>query len=132
MSVCRYCGQKAGWFNDTHEACVTSARLGCEQATSLIVSTVTNKLIPPTQHSDDENWTSEFVQHVWSETKPQLDRLATEHHIPPDDLRHALRNGWSVGAEQAATAEPMHPDRLSVLNAFYRRIGFTDQEMRRD
>lgn len=130
MSVCRYCGESAGWFKDAHETCVTSAHQGCEQVTSLIASTVATKLIPPKDHPDDDKWASEFVQHVWSDTKPQLDKLTTEHHIPPDDLRPAIRNGWSNGSEQAATAEPMHPDRLSVLNAFYRRIGFTDQEMR--
>jgi hypothetical protein len=130
MGVCRYCGQRAGWFNDAHEACVTSARQGCEQVTALITSTLTTKLIPPPEHPDDEKWASEFVQHVWAETKPQLDRLTTEHQVPPDDLRHAIRSGWIAGAEQVATAEPMHPDRLLVLNSFYRLIGFTDLEMR--
>jgi hypothetical protein len=131
MSACRYCGQKAGWFSEVHEACVRSAQEGFEQAASVVSSAVTDKLILPAQHSQTEDWTLEFVQQVWSQTKHQLDQIATEHRIPIDELRVALRKGWSEGTEQAATAEPMNPDRLSVLNAFYRVMGFADTEMRK-
>src|SRR5437660_258075 len=130
MAICRYCGQKAGWFSEAHEACITSAQQGCEQAASMVVSIVKDKLIPP-KHSDDETWATAFAKQVWSETKPQVDQLATEHRIPPADLRDALRKGWSTGAEQVATAEPMNPSRLDVLHDFYRVMGFTDQEMKR-
>jgi hypothetical protein len=46
------------------------------------------------------------------------------------DMRDALRKGWSTGAEQIATAEPLPLDRFTVLNAFYQIMGFTDQEMK--
>src|SRR5712692_8127588 len=35
MAICRYCGQKAGWFRETHDECVRNAeqvRLQMEQA----------------------------------------------------------------------------------------------------
>ena len=67
---------------------------------------------------------------MWSETKPQLDQLATGHRIPASDMRDALRKGWSTGAEQVATAEPIDPDRLAMLNYFYRAMGFSDQDMK--
>src|SRR5438552_1465001 len=119
MAVCRYCGQKAGWFSEAHEACITSSQQGCERVASAVASSVVDKLVPPA-----------LAQKVWSETKPQLDQLATEHRIPANDMRDALLKGWSTGAEQIATAEPLSLDRFTVLNAFYQVMGFTDQEMK--
>lgn len=130
MALCKYCGENAGWFSDVHEACVSSAQQGCEQAASMIASTMTTTLILPSERPDD-NWTSAFANDVWSETKPHLDHLAAQHRIPPDDTRGALRNGWSAGVEHAATTEPMDPDRLALFNDFYRVMGFTDEEMRK-
>ena len=129
MAICRYCGQKAGWFSAAHEECITSAQQGSEQVASAVASTVVNKLIPPPGHPDDETWATAFAEKVWSETKPQLDQLATEHRVPANDMRDALRKGWSTGAEQVATAEPSSPARQAPMNAFYRVMGFTDQEM---
>jgi hypothetical protein len=38
--------------------------------------------------------------------------------------------GWSTGAEQVAVAEPLRPDRHSVMSELYKLMGFTDQDMR--
>jgi hypothetical protein len=128
MGLCRYCGEKAGWFSDVHDACVRYAQEGCEKATSLITTTLEKPI--PADHPDHEQWSSLFGQLLWAEVKPQINHLATEHRIPANQLREALRKGWITGAEQVATAEPMNPDRLAVSNNFYRAMGFTDQEMR--
>jgi len=128
MAICRYCGQKAGWFSEAHEECITSAQQGSERVASAVTSTVVDKLIPP-KHSDDETWVTAFAEKVWSETKPQLDQLATEHRIPANDIRNALLKGWSTGAEQVATAEPLSPDRQAPMNAFVRIMAFTDQDI---
>ena len=37
MSICKYCGEKAGWFNDVHEHCIRNAQEGCAKASSLIL-----------------------------------------------------------------------------------------------
>src|SRR5438552_13253302 len=129
MAICRYCGQKAGWFSEAHDKCITSAQQGCELVASAVASTVVDNLIPP-KHSDHENWATTFAEKVWSETKPQLDQLATEHRIPANDMREALRKGWSTGAEQVATAEPLSPTRDAPMSAFYQVMGFTAQEMK--
>jgi len=31
MPVCRYCGQKAGWFSDAHVVCMNSAQQGANE-----------------------------------------------------------------------------------------------------
>ena len=92
MTICRYCGQKAGWFSEAHDKCITSAQQGCERVASVVASAVVDKLIPPTR-PDDENWATALAKQVWSETKPRLDQLATEHRIPANDMRDALRSG---------------------------------------
>src|SRR5438094_9116690 len=108
-----------------HELCPAGLRTSC----SAVASAVVDKLIPP-KHSDDETWATAYATQVWSETKSQLDQLATEHRIPVNDMRAALLKGWSTEAEQVATAEPLSLGRLAVMNAFYRIMGFTDQEMK--
>jgi hypothetical protein len=130
MGMCKYCGEKAGWFSDVHDSCVSAAKEGSEKIASLISSVLSSKLVPPSDHPTDEVWSREFAERVWAETKPQIGELASRQHVPSDELRSAMRSGWSTGAENVATAEPMHPDRLSLMNSFFRCMGFSDQEMR--
>jgi len=111
MGMCRHCGEKAGWFSDVHESCISAAKEGSDKIASLISSAVSSKLVPPSDRADDDVWSRELAEEVWSETKPQVDELAGRHHVSSDDRRSAMRNGWSTGAENVATAEPMHPDR---------------------
>jgi hypothetical protein len=117
--------------SDAHQACITSAQQGCEQAASMVSSVVSAKLILPAQRHEDWAKTSAgtLAEEVWSDVKPALDQLVTQYRIPSDDLRKALRSGWSTGAEKVATAEPMHADRYCLLNDFYRVMGFTDRDM---
>src|SRR5207237_8230323 len=57
-------------------------------------------------------------------------RAGRTSSVSSDDRRSAMRNGWSTGAENVATAEPMHPDRLSLMNSFYRCRVFSDTDWR--
>jgi hypothetical protein len=66
---------------------------------------------------------------LWAEVKPQIEKLQTDHRIPQDQVRGALRGGWIQGAAQIATARPIPVDRMEVSSNFCRAMGFTDQEM---
>src|SRR4051794_30710198 len=118
MAICKYCGEKAGWFTDVHDKCVEISKKGCEQVMSVVSSVVSEKLTPPSARY--ENWTRTLGEHVWAEVQPALDQLAAQYRIPSNDLRKALCDGWSAGAEKAATAEPMHAYRYNLLTEFYR------------
>ena len=131
MSECIYCGKKAGWFSNVHEACIEASKRGCEEVASMIASIVKDKLIPPTQLPDEEGYSKTFAEQVWTEVKPTLDQIATQYRIPSADMREALLRGWSAGAVDVATAKPMHPNRLAVSHNFFRALGFSDQELRR-
>jgi len=128
MGFCRYCGKKAGWFSDDHEACVISSQKGCEQVASLVASSTSEKLVPPPGHPDSDDWYSSFAGQACSEAKPTIDQITTEHRIPPDDLHKALLRGWSTGAERVGLAEPLSPERQTAIMAFARAIGLVDQE----
>jgi hypothetical protein len=131
MGVCKFCGEKAGWFSEAHDACVAAAREGCQQIASLLASVVTDKLIPPAGCAGDDGSLSRFAAQVWSEVKPALDRVTAEHRVPSDAARQAILQGWSTGAEQVGLAQPAPFDRFAATHAFYRLVGFGDQEVRK-
>jgi hypothetical protein len=128
MGLCRYCGEKAGWFSDVHDECVRSAEDGCAKVCSLIAATLQKPV--PTDHPDLDEWYKLFGQMLWAEVKPQIEKLQTDHRIPQDQVRGALRGGWIQGAAQIATAGPIPLDRVAVSFNFYRAMGFSDQDMR--
>src|ERR1017187_7573081 len=115
MSVCKYCGQKAGWFSDVHDSCATSCRQGCDQVVSLIASTIKDNAKLPTGHPDTQDWYSDLASQMWSELQKGVDKLATEHRIPPADLRKALLQGWSAGSQELATAVPLPTDKWAIM-----------------
>jgi hypothetical protein len=131
MAICRYCGQKAGWFSDAHQACITSAQQGCERVASAVVSMFGEKMALPVEHPHSDEWYLTFATNVWSGTKQTVDKLVAEHRIPTDDLRKSLIEGWSTGAEQVSVAEPLNPEKYSVMSRLFRLMEFTDQEMRK-
>jgi hypothetical protein len=128
VGFCRYCGKKAGWFNDVHEACVASCQKGCEQVASLVAGCIREKLVPPVAHADSEDWHLPLGRQVWSEAKPTIDQITAAHRIPADDLHSALLRGWSAGAERAGVAEPLLPGRQAAIMSFARAMELADQE----
>jgi hypothetical protein len=102
MGLCRYCGAKAGWFSDVHDECVRSAEDGCAKVCSLIAATLEKPV--PTDHPDFDKWYSLYGQMLWAEVKPEVEKLQSEHRIPADQVRGALRRGWIQGAARIAIA----------------------------
>ncbi len=131
MGFCRYCGKKVGWFNDVHEACVISSQKGCEQVASLVASCISEKLVPPDGHPDNDDWYSSFSGQVFSEVKPTLDQITTDHRIPTEGFHNALLQGWSTGAERVGLAGPLSLDRHAAILSFARAIGLVDQQIQK-
>jgi len=131
VGICRYCGQRAGWFSDVHDACAASCKQGCEQVVAAVSSAVKDRLKIPTEHPDTPDWYSDFALKMWAELKQTVDNLTAEHKIPSDDAHRALMRGWSISAQELAFAEPLNPDTWSVMSRLYGLMGFTDGEMRK-
>jgi hypothetical protein len=110
MSVCKYCGQEAGWFREVHAECVALARRGCEVVTAAVASAVREGRPFP-------------------EVKLTLDQTVTRHGIPRDELHVALIAGWDRGAGEAGIQEPLSPDRHNAMFSFSGAVGITVDEL---
>jgi hypothetical protein len=110
MGLCRYCHQKAGWFTDTHDACVQKANAGIES----VKKWMTDAVIEGKHYSD---------------VSATIDRLTADAAISPDQVHSALKEGWSQGAEQRSKAQPVSNEERLAINGIYLAAGLTDEEM---
>ncbi len=129
MGICRFCCQKAGWLSEVHEACVAFSQGGCELITSFVTSAITDRVIPPAAHADDDVWCSKLLQEVWSELSRAVERITHDHRIPSEDVHKSLVEGWSIGAEKVAFAQPVPLDRQVAIINLYLEMGLSHQEM---
>ncbi len=104
MGICRYCHQKAGWFNDAHDACAEKARAGIESVKKCMADAVI----------EDKRY------HDVSAT---IDRLAADAAILQDQVQAALKKGWSQGAEQRSKAQPISDEEYLAILDIYRAAG---------
>src|SRR5436309_4627547 len=111
MGVCQYCGQKAGWFSDTHEECVQEAEHGLEAMKSCVTEAVVNG-------------------ESYEEIRTQLDRLVADSAIPKAKMLPAIKEGWSRGATQRGIAQPISDQEFSAISGLYRAAGLSQDEMR--
>ena len=74
MSVCKYCGQKVGWFSDAHEDCTRKVAQGIE----LFKSRVADSIVQGKQYGD---------------TKAELEKISNESFIPKSESLVALKEG---------------------------------------
>src|ERR1019366_10392116 len=111
MSICRYCGQKAGWFKDAHDECVQKARLGVEALKTCVADAVVQGK-------------------KYDEIKDRIGGLVADSSIPNDQVLPAIKEGWSEGAEKRSIAQPISGAEFSAMADFYRAAGFTPQGMR--
>jgi hypothetical protein len=88
MGICRYCHQKAGWFTDSHDACIQKANAGIESV---------------------KKWMADAViagKH-YSDVSATIEKLAADAAIPKYKVLAALKDGWSRGAEQRSKEQPV-------------------------
>ena len=71
MALCRYCGDKVGWFSDVHRECVELSRKGCD-ALALIVASALKEC------------------KVFADAKQSLDQTVERYRIPRDERHAAL------------------------------------------
>jgi len=110
MSICRYCGQKAGWFSEAHKSCIEKSSQGIEA-----IKTCT------------KNATVQGKQ--YGEISVQLDKIAADAVIPREETLQAIKEGWSNGAETRAMAQPLSEDEFSAISDAYRAAGLTQDDV---
>ena len=85
MSICRYCGQKAGWFSEAHEGCIQKANQGIEALKVCVASAI-------------------LKDKQFGEIKAQLEKIVADASVPQEQVRPAIKEGWSQGAEKRSMA----------------------------
>jgi hypothetical protein len=101
MGICRYCHQKAGWFSEAHDACVQKASTGIESVKTCMADAV-------------------GAGKQYSEVSAAIDNLASSAAIPQDQVRAALKDGWSQGAEKRCKAQPISDPEFTAISDLYR------------
>jgi hypothetical protein len=112
MSICRYCGQKTGWFKDAHEECVQKARSGLEALKTCVADAVVQGK-------------------KYDEIKDRVDGLISDSSIPKDQVLPAIKDAWSQGATSRSIAQPITDAEFSSMADIYRAAGLTPEEMRK-
>jgi len=88
MGLCGYCGQKTGWFQSSHAACITKARSVGRNVQKLVFDgTLAGR-------SYDELW-------------PEVHKVLTDTDVSIDYVRDALYQGANDAASQIALKSPI-------------------------
>jgi hypothetical protein len=110
MGICRYCGQRAGWFKEAHDSCVQKAN----QAIETIRTKVSLAVVEGKPYGD---------------VKTAIEEAVEGSHVPQQEALAAIKEGWSQGAEQRSRAQPISPDEFSAIGDFHRAAGLKDEDI---
>jgi hypothetical protein len=72
MAICRYCGEKAGWFSEAHGSCIQKAAQGIEALKQCVADAIVQGKQYP-------------------EIKAQLDKIVADSNIPQDQVLPASK-----------------------------------------
>jgi hypothetical protein len=115
MANCKFCGEKAGWFSDSHESCAENAQAGANEI-GTIVSAAAEKI---GQGGDAPN------------IQPNIDEVVAQKKVPLESANAAIVQGWSSSAFEIALREPLSTDKQVALLHLYQQLGFTNEGMRK-
>lgn len=110
MSVCKYCGERAGWFSDAHEDCKLRAAQGVESLKTEVGKAVMDG-------------------RKYEEIADKIHSIIADDHVPEQDARAALKQGWSDGAVSKALKQPVTPEEFEAIWRFYQQAGYTQDEV---
>jgi hypothetical protein len=110
MSVCRYCGQNAGWFSEAHESCIQKSNQGIEALKACMANAIAQGK-------------------QYGEIKVQLEKIIANAQIPQEQALAAIKEGWSRGAETRSIAQPIGDAEYSAICGIYRGAGLTQDDV---
>src|ERR1700745_3743153 len=110
MSICRYCGQKAGWFSEAHESCVQKSNQGIESLKTCVADAVVEGK-------------------AYGGISAQLDKIVADAAVPQDQVPPAIKDGWSQGAEKRSMAQPLSEHECSAILDIFQEAGLTQDDV---
>jgi hypothetical protein len=112
MSVCEYCGEKVGWFQSSHPACVTKAN-----STGQVVQ----KLV-----SDGT-----LAGRTYDELSAEVHKVLKGNGLSFKYVRDALLQGANDAASQIALKSPVSKSEFDRLVRIIRGLGACPSNVRR-
>ena len=110
MSICRYCGEQAGWFSDAHERCTQKSTQGIEALKACVADGVV--AVKP-----------------YDEIKAQVDEIVADAALSQEQVLPAIQEGWSRGAEKRSIAQPISDPEFSAISDIYRAAGLAQDDV---
>jgi len=110
MSICQYCGQKAGWFSDAHESCIQKSNQGIDALKACMATAVAQGK-------------------QYGEIRAQLDKIAADAFVPQQQALGAIKEGWSQAAEKHGMAQPLNEQEGSAIWDIGKAAGLTQDDL---
>jgi hypothetical protein len=110
MSICRYCGQPAGWFNEAHQSCIQKSTAGIEALKACVADAVAGGK-------------------KYAKLRARLEEIAADAAVPPDKILPAIREGWSQAAEKQGMAQPLSEYEGSAIIDIGKTAGLTQDDV---
>jgi hypothetical protein len=104
MGLCTYCGQKAGWLHEAHDACIQRAQQGLSSLEACVAEAVVQGK-------------------AYDAVREQVDRLVRNSAIPGQQVLPAITDGWNKGAVARSMQQPISGAEFSAISNFYRAAG---------
>ncbi|PWT99839.1 MAG: hypothetical protein C5B51_26370 [Terriglobia bacterium] len=98
MGVCEYCGEKAGWFQSNHLACVDKAHRTGDSARALVTSEI-------------------LAGKTLGDLQTAVEQLLVDSKIKEAFVRDTLQQAVNEGITQAALRSPLSVDEKARLEA---------------
>jgi hypothetical protein len=110
MGVCVYCGQKAGWFHEAHDACVQKAQEGLGELKKCISDAVVDA-------------------QTYDGIRERVDKIIADSSIPRNQILPTIKEGWDKGAVIRSIRQPINDKEFSEITGIFKAAGLRAEEM---
>jgi hypothetical protein len=108
MSKCKYCGEKAGLFKDSHEDCETKYLTGRQEIISKLERSV-------------------FIDSDLSEVENEILAIASRSYI--EDVRPLIFKGFEAAIENQIAETPLFKEQENQIDAYVQHFQLSQDEM---
>jgi hypothetical protein len=109
MSLCEYCGEKAGWFQSSHPACVAKANSTGQTLKELV--------------------SKELLEgKSYAELAAEVQQVLADNNVKEQYVHESLLQGVNDAASHIALQSPVSAEELDRLTAILQGFGITHTE----
>src|SRR5437899_3167777 len=113
MGVCKYCGQKAGWFSHAHE--------GCEHKYQSVLQNMMSLTTP-----------SKRTGQGLDTLENRLSQMAKEHFIAAGQVKTMMIGGWEQALNQVLQDNVLSEGEENILMEFAKHFNLSQEDLNRN